>query len=95
MAAQGALYLWNLPLARMLRIPLIKGIATVLFLGGEPFHRARRSVVDDGDEVFLFNLGRQAQDPRAFAVQDALLGPSNNRWFPVPGRSRLRRPRRS
>src|ERR1700726_3672517 len=49
-------------------------VRVVLFLGGEPFHRARRSVVDDGDEVFLFNLGRQAQDPRAFAVPDALLG---------------------
>ena len=30
--------------------------------------------MDDGDEVFLVNLGRQAQDPRAFAVPDALLG---------------------
>src|SRR5271165_5022064 len=33
-----------------------------------------RSVINDGDEVFLFNLGRQAQDPRAFTVPDALLG---------------------
>src|SRR5271165_620346 len=30
MAAQGALYQWNLPLARMLGIPLIKGIATAV-----------------------------------------------------------------
>jgi site-specific recombinase XerC len=29
MAAQGALYQWNLPLAQMLGIPLIKGIATL------------------------------------------------------------------
>jgi hypothetical protein len=28
MAAQGALYQWNLPLAQKLGIPLIKGIAT-------------------------------------------------------------------
>jgi hypothetical protein len=30
MAAQGALYQWNLPLAQMLGIPLIKGIATAV-----------------------------------------------------------------
>jgi hypothetical protein len=34
MAAQGALYQWNLPLAQMLGIPLIMGIATTAQASG-------------------------------------------------------------
>ena len=46
----------------------------VLFLAVSRSHEPGARLWTMATEVFLVNLGRQAQDPRAFAVPDALLG---------------------
>src|SRR5262249_42971449 len=60
-------------LGRLVQFPNDSGPGRVV-PGGEPLTRAWRLVVDDGDEVFLTNLGLQPQDAGSFTVPDTLLG---------------------